>query len=111
MPEATKIKLRKYKGKLASGWKGGITDRKKYKRIRRARKYLAEGSHSSSEWEKLKKKCNFTCQICNKKEPDIVLTEDHIIPLSKGGSDFIENIQPFCRSCNSKKRDRITISK
>jgi len=66
----------------------------------------ASGNHSFGEWELLKKQYDYTCPSCHKKEPEIKLTQDHIIPLSKGGSENIENIQPLCKSCNSRKKDK-----
>lgn len=44
------------------------------------------------------------CVICNAAE---YLEFDHIIPLSKGGSTSIENLQILCRKCNSEKSDSI----
>lgn len=60
-------------------------------------------SHTFGEWELLKKQYGYTCPCCKKSEPEIKLTEDHIIPLSKGGTDIIENIQPLCLKCNMHK--------
>ena len=71
---------------------------------RYARKRNAIGSHTLKEWELLKNKFNNRCAICNKEKP---LTVDHIIPLSKDGTDYISNIQPLCRNCNSKKNDKL----
>jgi 5-methylcytosine-specific restriction endonuclease McrA len=78
-----------------------------YQQIRRSLELGAIGSHTFEEWELLKKQYNFTCPCCHRKEPKIFLTEDHIIPLSKGGSNLIENIQPLCRSCNCSKHTKI----
>lgn len=64
----------------------------------------AEGSHTLEEWESLKKKYHQHCAYCNKKR---FLTRDHIIPISKGGTNHIWNIQPFCRPCNSRKFNHI----
>lgn len=44
---------------------------------------------------------------CVRCHADTELHFDHIIPLSKGGSDEAENIQLLCRSCNLSKSDRI----
>lgn len=64
------------------------------------------GSHTVNEWKHLKKEYNYTCPCCGLSEPEIKLTEDHIKPLSKDGTDLIINIQPLCLSCNISKSNR-----
>lgn len=58
------------------------------------------GSHTLQEWRDLQEKYGHRCAFC-KRETD--LTRDHIVPVSKGGTDDISNIQPLCRPCNSRK--------
>lgn len=71
---------------------------------RRAVEKNADGTFSWAEWEQIVRDFNGKCAHCRK---ETKLTIDHKIPLSKGGSNFITNIQPLCRSCNSKKKDKI----
>lgn len=77
------------------------------RKIRRKARQLENGGlHSRGEWESLKAQYNWTCPSCGKREPEVQLTRDHIVAISKGGSDNIENIQPLCRPCNSRKHDK-----
>lgn len=48
----------------------------------------------------------FTCQYCGKKAPDVVLTIDHIEPVSKGGVNNLLNYITACQDCNSGKSNR-----
>lgn len=78
----------------------------------RANYYKASGSHTVDEWKKIKKVYKNLCAWCGRKEPfeDLkfrFLTLDHIMPLSRGGTNDKTNIQPLCFSCNCKKSDAI----
>lgn len=73
---------------------------------RRAKKSNAEGSHTEAEWRSLVSEFEERCVCCGEHFGLERLTKDHIVPLALGGSDFIENIQPLCARCNSKKGKR-----
>jgi 5-methylcytosine-specific restriction endonuclease McrA len=67
---------------------------------RKARKLGGGGSHSSESWRQLRELFGNVCVCCGKEKK---LTRDHVIPLSRGGSDSITNIQPLCMDCNKSK--------
>ena len=105
-----KKKMLETRRKTNPAWGSGVLSRGQYFYVRRWRikKKGNGGSHTLADWQTLKAQYNWTCPACHRAEPEIKLTEDHIIPLSKGGSDNIENIQPLCRSCNSRKHTQST---
>jgi 5-methylcytosine-specific restriction endonuclease McrA len=39
----------------------------------------------------------------------IQMTKDHIIPVSKGGIDHIDNFQTMCGPCNSRKGNKLSL--
>ena len=45
----------------------------------------------------------YRCAHCGAYED---LTIDHIMPLSKGGTDDLDNLRLLCRACNSSKGDK-----
>lgn len=115
------------KGNKNTQWRGGLSTNKEHlrnqKRLWREsnrekhrfnnkqyeyRLKTSEGRHTLEQWGSLKKKFNYMCLCCKRFEPEIKLTEDHIIPLSRGGNNDITNIQPLCISCNTRKHTKST---
>ena len=50
--------------------------------------------------QSIKDKWKHKCAYCESTE---YLTIDHIVPQSKGGSDFLTNVLCCCRKCNNSK--------
>lgn len=72
---------------------------------RRAQKALTGGSHTPEQIQALLIAQDFKCAYCGK---DISkrFERDHVLPLSRGGSDDISNIAMCCKSCNSSKNNK-----
>lgn len=66
---------------------------------RRARAATATKQHRSTVFDR----DGHRCRLCGSTD-NLVL--DHIVPISKGGSDDIGNLQTLCWSCNSRKGAR-----
>lgn len=43
-----------------------------------------------------------SCVYCGTRNP-LIMTLDHVIPTSQGGSTHADNLQPSCRICNQLK--------
>lgn len=53
------------------------------------------------------KRDNYRCQMCGVTAKDGATLEiDHIIPVSKGGTNDADNLQVLCRDCNAGKSDQ-----
>ena len=60
----------------------------------------AAGHLSIKEWAGVLQKYGHKCLKCGHAEN---ITIDHIVPISKGGTNAVTNLQPLCGKCNSSK--------
>jgi 5-methylcytosine-specific restriction endonuclease McrA len=71
---------------------------------RLARKKGAEGHYTQADWDEIVARQDGKCLLCGE-QPER-LTVDHIVALAKGGSNWPDNLQGLCHSCNSRKGAR-----
>lgn len=74
---------------------------KGYRHKRKSRLRGNGGHFTGTEWLELCARCENKCLCCQR--DDLPLVPDHIVPLCKGGSSEISNIQPLCQKCNREK--------
>lgn len=67
---------------------------------------MARKHYNSSQYKmnrlKILHRDDFTCYYCKRE----ATTVDHVIPISKGGTNEESNLVAACKTCNSAKRDR-----
>jgi len=66
--------------------------------VRRPRGRLSLSRHN------ILKRDGYTCQYCGSRAK--ILTIDHVLPRSRGGTDSWENLVTACLNCNTRKGDR-----
>lgn len=77
---------------------------------RRAHKLNNGGKHTAKEilalFDLQSGKCVY-CKVKLYKTGNGIFHSDHIVPLSKGGTNSIENIQLLCAKCNQSKSNKL----
>lgn len=69
---------------------------------RRARKINAEGTHTAEDIQRIYKLQNGKCGNCRRNLSKYYQV-DHILALSKGGTNWPRNLQILCKKCNCSK--------
>lgn len=87
-------------------WDKNPEKRKEHKSKRRSLKKSAQGNHTAGDIKSQYKRQNGKCYYCGKKVNDSYHV-DHVIPLSRGGSNGPENIVISCQFCNQSKKDKM----
>ena len=68
-----------------------------------AKRYKAPGQWTAKQFHRLLKEAGHRCAYCGSPLTKRTATADHILPLSRGGTNWIKNIAPACLPCNRQK--------
>jgi 5-methylcytosine-specific restriction endonuclease McrA len=81
---------------------------KRRRNARRAREREIENTLTAGEWQDILSYYGNTCVYCGIDFSAVPPTQDHVIPISRGGHNIRENVVPACRPCNSRKGNRVS---
>lgn len=101
-----KINRERVKEYMRTYHKTHLEERKALRRRRRARQRSAEGRHTGADIKRQYSAQKGKCYYCGKKVRDKYHVE-HVVPLSRGGSDGPDNIVIACPACNLAKHDKL----
>lgn len=108
--EDVKLKKKQWAREYYSNSERGKIKKKGYKQKRRAKRHDIVEAFTDEEWLAKKSDTFGVCPGCGKYIGIGNMTKDHIFPLSKaepGRIYTINDVQALCKSCNSKKHNKI----
>ncbi|KKL76774.1 hypothetical protein LCGC14_2041530 [marine sediment metagenome] len=77
---------------------------------RDARQAALPATLTDDEWQAILMDYDYRCAYCRTPFNDnMVITQDHVLPLSRGGPYTEANIVPACGACNSQYRARLKL--
>lgn len=89
--------------KLKDKYHANIHESRTKSRNDKLRRSSAPGSHTTKQWLSRVAYYGWKCRWCGKTLTTKTLTKDHVLAISRGGTNFSSNLVPACQSCNSGK--------
>lgn len=98
---------REYYAQHCAKWRKDNPEKKRaIDQRRRARKANAQGTFTADDWKARLAYHDYKCIYCGVEKHETkekYLTMEHLIPLSRGGTNWPSNLAPSCKSCNCSK--------
>lgn len=64
---------------------------------------VERGRVSNEMRRKIYERDNYRCRCCGRRQNEVDLEIDHIVPIAKGGKSTLDNLQTLCAECNKRK--------
>ena len=104
-----RVVVRKYREDaeaVLAGWRDELDLAPVMSRAELMAEARSRGTHTKEELRALLI-ATTTCRYCKTGLELFNRVQDHIVPVARGGSDAIDNIQFICWECNIEKRDKL----